>query len=104
MDPSKFGKATNSYILNSGLWIQTEASLIISILYILFGIKKSSQRWTLLENFKEIDDEFQKSFYLQYYYVQVQQYVVKWQEIKAQKFRGYVLKWFTVVRKVILDF
>lgn len=75
LDPSKFSKATNSKILNYGLWIQTEASLAISILYILLGIKKCSEKWYLMEDFHEIDQDFQKSFYVKYHYVQAKQYV-----------------------------
>lgn len=75
LDPSKFSKATNSSILNNGLWIQTEVSLVISILYMLIGIRKNSQMKKLIQNFHDIDQEFSKSFYMKYYYVHAQQYV-----------------------------
>lgn len=75
LDPSKFSQATNSQILNNGLWIQTEVSLVISMFYMLIGMRKNSQMWTLLQNFHDIDQEFSKSFFLKYYYVQGKQYV-----------------------------
>lgn len=63
-------------ILNSGIWIQTEISLVISIVYILIAIRKNSDMWKLLQHFHEIDEEFSKSFFMKYYYIQARQYVI----------------------------
>ncbi|KAJ6642283.1 hypothetical protein Bhyg_07230 [Pseudolycoriella hygida] len=67
--PSAFSKATNSSILNIGLWMQTEASLAISIFYIIVGMRKNSDMRILLQRFDEIDQQLIKFFFLKFDYV-----------------------------------
>lgn len=68
LDPAKFNNVTNSAILNTGLWLQTEASQIISILYILIGLRNNNEMWRLLHRCHEIDQEFSKLFFVEYHY------------------------------------
>lgn len=61
-NPSKFTKATDSDILNYGIWIQTEVSLIISLWFLLRSLTKISIKWTFLEKLHEIDEIMKNEF------------------------------------------
>lgn len=61
-DPIEFTKATSSYILNYGLYMQTEVSLVLSLWFLLRACTKASKKWTLNEQFSEIDKVFKKEF------------------------------------------
>lgn len=60
--PNKFLKATNSDIINYGIWIQTEVSLVISLWFLLMASTKISYKWTLIETLVEIDEILKNEF------------------------------------------
>lgn len=61
-DPSKFTKATNSNILNYGIYIQTEVSLVLALWFLLRSSTKTSKKWTMNEQFSEIDKILKNEF------------------------------------------
>lgn len=61
-DPNKFTKATNSDMLNYGIWIRTEVSLITTLWFLLRASKKVLIKWTVNEKFIEIDQILKNEF------------------------------------------
>lgn len=74
LDSRKFSNITNSSILNYGMWMQTIATLLLSMFFILMGLRKYEHKWTILECFHEIDDEFDKVFYAKLFHKQTRRY------------------------------
>lgn len=60
--PTKFTKATNSDMLNYGIWIQTEVSLVTTLWFLLRARTKVLIRWTVNEKFIEIDEILKNEF------------------------------------------
>ncbi|XP_037035709.1 uncharacterized protein LOC119073940 [Bradysia coprophila] len=58
IDSRQFSNITNSTMMNYGIWLQLVAILLISIVFTVIGLRKYEHKWTLLENYNEIDDEF----------------------------------------------
>lgn len=69
--PKKFMKATNSDILNYGIWIQTEVSLVISLWFLLRGSFKISNKWSIMEKFVEIDKILKNEFSMNLCYMEL---------------------------------
>lgn len=73
-NPKKFMKATNSDILNYGIWIQTEVSLVISLWFLLRGSFKISNKWSIMEKFVEIDKILKNEFSMNLCYMELKLY------------------------------
>ncbi|XP_037034420.1 uncharacterized protein LOC119073214 [Bradysia coprophila] len=61
-DPNKFTKATKSNILNYGIYIQTEVSLMLALWFLLRACTKITKKWTVNEQFSEVDQILKNEF------------------------------------------
>ena len=69
-DVTKFSKLTNSSILNNGVWLQTIFSLVLSISFILMSLRKYEIKWAIVEEFTNIDKQFEDNFYVKFFHKQ----------------------------------
>lgn len=76
--PNKFLKSTKSDILNYGIWIQTEVSLVLSLWFLLRGLTKISNKWSIYEKLVEIDEIFKNEFSMNLCYKDLKLYEQEW--------------------------
>lgn len=65
---------TNSSMMNYGFWLQVVTSLLLSMIFTIIGLRTYEYKWTLLENYQEIDEAFVKKFHSTLFQDQMKKY------------------------------
>lgn len=61
-------------MMNYGLWLQVVITLVLSMVFTLIGLRTYEYKWTLLEKYQEIDEEFVKVFHSYMFQRQTKKY------------------------------
>lgn len=94
-NPHKFSKVTNSGILNYGIWIQTEVSLVISLWFLLRSLTKITNKWTFTEKLSEIDKIMENEFSINLCYNECKLYGINStnEKLKRNDFLNWIFRW-----------
>lgn len=92
IDAGKFINITNSAMMNYGIWLQVVTILLLSIVFTVIGLRTSEYKWTLLEYYHEIDEEFLKVFHAHLFQRQMKTYSVELNRLRRKVFLMFLFK------------